>query len=265
MVSPSLQKVLACSCAVLLLACSVQAGSSRKLPYPAASNAADFQQDPTTYPVGTDLTSTPKHYVTPSACFPSGAEVQTPEGSKPIQSLRLGDKVLTVQPLGKAAFEEVFMFSHQDAKQVSTFATLTTASGKTISATPGHYLWAQKPGQEAQLTRAGDVQVGDDLFELEGSHTVSRTVVEATRITRSGLYNPHTASGSLVVDGIAATVVTDFLPASMALHTAVTLPARALYHLLPLSVAETLNSAILAGIPSIDVNSLRALVTPIKA
>ena len=46
--------------------------------------------------VGTDLTSTPKHYVTPSACFPSGAEVQTPEGSKPIQSLRLGDKVVSL-------------------------------------------------------------------------------------------------------------------------------------------------------------------------
>ena len=69
-------------------------------------------------------------------------------------------QVLTMQPSGKAAFEEVFMFSHQDAQQVSTFASLTTSSGKTISATPGHYLWVQKPSQEPQLTLAGDVKVG---------------------------------------------------------------------------------------------------------
>lgn len=109
------------------------------------------------------------------------------------------------------------------------------------------------------------MQVGDDLFELEGSQSVARPVVEASRTTRAGLFNPHTASGSLVVDGIAASVITDFMPASLALHTAVTMPAQALYHILPTSAAEALNSVILAGVARFDSTVLRALVTPIKA
>ena len=108
------------------------------------------------------------------------------------------------------------------------------------------------------------VQVGDDLFELEGSQSVARTVVEASRSTRAGLYNPHTASGSLVVDGIAASVITDFMPASLALHTAVTLPAQALYQILPTPAAEALNSVIQAGVARFNSTMLRALVTPIK-
>ncbi|KAK9848242.1 hypothetical protein WJX84_007277 [Apatococcus fuscideae] len=117
MVTSGLHKAFICSLAVLLVASSAQA--ARPLPYPAASNAKDIPtlDQLSQFPVGIDRTSNPPHYVTTSSCFPSGAQVQTPAGARSIELLRLGDQVLTVQPSGKAVFEEVFMFSHQDAKQ----------------------------------------------------------------------------------------------------------------------------------------------------
>ncbi len=109
------------------------------------------------------------------------------------------------------------------------------------------------------------MQVGDSLFELKGTQSAAQTVTEATRGPMRGLYNPHTASGSLVVDGIAASVLTDFIPASLALHTAITMPAQALYHILPTPVAQALNTAILAGVANFNSNSLLAFVTSIKS
>ena len=143
-------------------------------------------------------------------------------------------QVLTLGKNGERAFEEVFMFSHRDGWTSATFITLTTASGASISATPGHYLWAAGAPDGSHLmhglwtlARAADVHVGDCLMsECEGG--CSRVVRRALTV-QQGLFNPHTKSGSIVVDGLAATTFTDILTASLSAHAAVTAPFRWLF------------------------------------
>ena len=165
-------------------------------------------------------------------------------------------QVLTLGREGKQAFEEVFMFSHQDARTRASFVSLTTQGGVQVSATPGHYLWAAQAQGNAShhpwaLVRAGDISIGTCLLSANSSPVHSdgcNLVMERAMTVQLGLYNPHTASGSIVVDGVAAATFSDILPPSVAAHSAVTGPFRWLSLCRvadSVHVCEVLNSAIL--------------------
>lgn len=160
-------------------------------------------------------------------------------------------QVLVALPGQEPHFEPVFMFSHQDEQSINTFRKLVAENGQTLTLTPGHYLWASKAiaTNDFQLVRAADVKVGEWVWALNGTNHAS---VVATRITsvstRSarGLYNPHTASGSIIVDSMAAATFTDSISASLAMHGLVTLPAQLLYQLTPTrALAARLNTVLL--------------------
>lgn len=61
-----------------------------------------------------------------------------------------------------------------------------------------------------------------------------------------GLFNPHTLAGTLVVDGVAASQITEWFPASLAVYKLASLPLYAISRL-PMSVdtATSLNDAVL--------------------
>lgn len=85
-------------------------------------------------------------------------------------------------------------------------------------------------------------------------------------VEKSGLYNPHTPSGCIVVDDIAALAFTETLPASLGWHTLVSIPARALYNLMPTEVAARVNQNMLSAyfaLPSFSF-SCRVLVDVVK-
>ena len=74
-----------------------------------------------------------------------------------------------------------------------------------------------------------------------------RGVQRTELVDIKGLFNPHTASGNIVVDKVLALTFTESLPASPTLHALVTAPAAALYWLMPTNrVAERINSYILS-------------------
>ena len=68
-------------------------------------------------------------------------------------------QVLTLTPSGQAVYEQIFVFSHRAQKEAAVFTSLTSESGHKLSATPGHYIWAAKPGQKASIVRMGDIEV----------------------------------------------------------------------------------------------------------
>ena len=131
------------------------------------------------------------------------------------------------------------MFSHRDSKTRGTFISLTTASGASIAATPGHYIWAAAAvidNHKTQagpwiLTRAEDISIGSCMFSADASRASSlcNQVIARTVKIGKGLYNPHTASGSIVVNGVAAATFSDVLPPSLHAHAAITTPFRWLY------------------------------------
>eukprot|EP00042_Codosiga_hollandica_P043431 m.411246 g.411246 ORF g.411246 m.411246 type:complete len:245 (-) comp56552_c0_seq4:120-854(-) len=130
-------------------------------------------------------------------CFPEDATVQLENGdTKTMAQLAVGDKVL----VGPNLFSEVYMFSHKNTDATATFVTLATSGNHSLALTADHYIYAND-----KLMTAGSVKVGDVLQAADGSE-VSVTAVSST--TARGLYNPHTLSGDIVVNGIKTSAYT---------------------------------------------------------
>ena len=122
------------------------------------------------------------------------------------------------------------MFSHRQPSKVTKFVTLFTVGGTNITASHRHYLWVMDRTFKTQVVRAGDVMVGDCLVHVgaKGGSTLACVAGKVEKIG-VGLYNPHTASGTIVVDGIATLTFTDTLPPSLFVHAMVTMPARLVF------------------------------------
>ena len=136
---------------------------------------------------------------------------------------------------GRVAVEEVFMFSHQDATAYSHFISITTSYNVTISASDGHYLPVSTRSSaalaDAKPVRAADISPGNVVWSLPTQMgSVHPTVV--TSVLHSelvGKYNPHTASGTIIVDNVAAYTFTETISPSLTTHSLVTAIARMLY------------------------------------
>ena len=161
-------------------------------------------------------------------------------------------QVLTANPNGKQAFETVFMFSHYSAERTA-HVSLTTQSNFSLSLTAGHYLWVTKAHQShPSIVRAGDVHVGDAAWisttaSAKTNAFVTDTIAAIAIEEKNGLYNPHTPSGCIVVNGLAALTFTETIPSSCLWHSIVTMPARIIFNLLPLHVAAHLNHVLLSA------------------
>lgn len=130
-------------------------------------------------------------------CFPSDATVRLSDGSAvPISSLSIGDKV----QVGPNEYSEVFMFTHKLDNVKSSFVNLKMRSGESLTLTSGHYLYAND-----KLVMAGSVRVADRLSLGNGG---TRIVASARHVHRSGLHNPQTLHGDIVVDGFRTSTYT---------------------------------------------------------
>ncbi len=166
-------------------------------------------------------------------CFAADATVELENGeTKTMVQLQVGDRVRT----SKDTFSDVHFFSHDDAEvgigsvgaavqrlrvclfppsspapqATSTFTILTTASGHQIAMTGKHYI----PLHPARnLTRASQVRVGH-LLELADGTTSPVVRVHTER--RTGLFNPHTLDGQIVVDGVVASCYTGSIEPTLA-------------------------------------------------
>lgn len=130
-------------------------------------------------------------------CFPSDATVRLSDGSVvPMSSLSIGDKV----QVGPNEYSEVFMFTHKIDNVRSSFVNLKMLSGESLTLTRGHYLYSND-----ELVVAGSVRVGDRLSLGSGD---ARIVGSTRHVYRSGLHNPQTLHGDIVVDGFRTSTYT---------------------------------------------------------
>jgi len=119
-----------------------------------------------------------------------------------MSALVTGDCVL----VGDNVFSDVYMFSHRDANAETQFVKIVTAQNHTLLLTPNHYLHINGNLATAKTTRVGDLVVAAD------GKQVAVTTVSSVR--SSGLYNPHTLHGDVVVNGIkTSTYTADIAPA----------------------------------------------------
>lgn len=154
-----------------------------------------------------------------AACFPADAMVELADGRHILMShLQIGDVVR----VGANVFSPVFMFSHREPPYAhrQAFVRLTTASGRAVELTAGHYIYVN--GRPAA---AAHVRVGDHLFTED--HMSSDAVTSIAVVQKRGLYNPHTTQGDVMVNGLLTTTFTTAVDLRAA-H-ALLLPFRLLY------------------------------------
>lgn len=159
------------------------------------------------------------------ACFPSSARVRTRRGEISMRDLQTADVVQT----GVAKWGRVIGWTHRDrGVQTREFVRLVTRGGQELTATSGHYVYANGIVMPAER-----VCVGDALWSA-GEHTdgaskerIDTTIVSVTRgVMEIGLYNPQTTDGNIVVNGFVVTTYTEAVPPVLA-HALLT-PIRAL-------------------------------------
>jgi hypothetical protein len=132
-----------------------------------------------------------------------------------MDDLSIGDDV----KVGPNTFSKVFMFTHRVSGISTAFLEISTASGASITLTGGHYIHADGALIPASMLRVGAAVV---LGNGQVDHVVSAQTVHKT-----GLYNPQTLQGEIVVNGVLASTYTTAIEPELA-HV-VLLPFRRLF------------------------------------
>jgi hypothetical protein len=125
------------------------------------------------------------------SCFGSSAKVELESGFISVNEISEGDRVKTL-----AGFEPVLGFLHKSTANVE-FLAIEHEQG-TIELSPGHYLYAA----DGSIVMARDVNVGDRL----STATSPITVISIKTVSVKGFVAPLTPSGTIIVDGVAASV-----------------------------------------------------------
>ncbi len=137
-------------------------------------------------------------------CFPARAQVVRMDGSiARMDQLVLGDVLST----GRETTSPLYMFSHRDEHAIARFRRLHLTSNRSLTASAGHYIYVVNSavyGSE-RLVAMDEVRVGDELLSDDG--TILR-VLRLSWVTDRGLFNPHTRSGELIVDGVRVSAFT---------------------------------------------------------
>lgn len=148
-------------------------------------------------------------------CFPATALVELSNGkTKSMDQLVIGDKVR----VGPKEFSEVYYFSSEMPETTSKFVSIAT-SKNTLHLTQGHYLYVN-----GELVQAKTVKVGDVITTANGT---KEPVTSVDAKWAPGLYNPHTMTGDIVVDGVLTSTYTDAVHPTLA-H-ALLMPLRQMY------------------------------------
>lgn len=133
-----------------------------------------------------------------SSCFPASALVFLLNGSiRSMSDLQIGDQVL----VGAEKHSPVFMFTHRLTNGTFEFLRFVFEDASDLRVTPGHYLYAN-----GILKAARDVSVGDKLEKVTGDST---TISCIETVYETGLYNPQTEQGDIVVNGIRVSTYTE--------------------------------------------------------
>lgn len=138
-------------------------------------------------------------------CFPSSAKVTLVDGRTiTMAELQIGDEVA----VGGGKFSPVYAFSHRDGHAISRHVRITLDSGNQLTLTPGHFIQVND-----KFVPASQVSVGDYLTSVNGNR---ETVKHSSMIVSEGLYNPHTVSGTVIVNDILCSTYTTAVESGIA-------------------------------------------------
>lgn len=145
------------------------------------------------------------------ACFPAAATITLHDGSTVrADSVKHGANVRLARsqssPMSRTS--RVFAFSHRDASVVANFVRLSTEHGAKLTLSPDHYVFSDGRMKLASLIRVGD--------RLDMEATTTRVTKVEHNVQATGLYNPHTIAGELIVEGFRVSCYTKAVHPSLA-------------------------------------------------
>lgn len=142
-----------------------------------------------------------------SGCFPADSMLQTDRGHVPMEDIRVGDMVKTLDEKNQLVDTPIISFLDRRTQHRGRYLAITTERNQKITLSENHIIFAKIYGQADILSKlAKDVSIDDFLVDGEGRFAkVERIDVQVL----DGAYVPLTASGTLLVDGILASCYTN--------------------------------------------------------
>jgi len=128
------------------------------------------------------------------------------------------------------------------------------SNGQVLAATPNHMVYASSTNAthpnlgRCNLMPLGDISVGDTMWYasgLDGSLVPTQVIAKRTTVT-TGLYAPHTASGTLLVNGLLTSAYASNMVPSKWVGDLYLTPFRCLHWLLGSDVMMALNEVVLS-------------------
>jgi len=146
-----------------------------------------------------------------SQCFSSSALASVKgKGNVPMSHVEVGDEVLT----GTGDFEVVYSIDHRDPAKYTSFLQIYYSENIVeqhgeqkyhhIELTKRHLIYV---ANEANPVPASTIKVGDVIQTTYGP----RPVTKISTVDKRGVFNPLTASGTIVVNGVVSSTYSAFL------------------------------------------------------
>ena len=163
-------------------------------------------------------------------CYPGSAIIYDSNSrARPIESLQVGDKVLTITKNGIKS-DTVITFIHRQPEIVEEFLKIVTKKKKILPITADHLLFVELMGQATAIP-ARDVKIGDTMY-VRGSHGSEKDLVQSiSTVYEKGAYAPVTLSGTILVNDVHTSCYFDVLSHEWS-HRAMSI-ARALHYVSP--------------------------------
>lgn len=142
-----------------------------------------------------------------------------------MSDLAIGDRVLTAGPSGALKASDVYVMPHAVSSGTFKFKRFVTATNHTVTMTPNHYMLVggspEHGWEHRHAVPARNVKVGDRVWVMAemGSKLTETNIRDISDVFDEGIFAPFTLSGTIVADGIIASVYTDMIGSETAMHT----------------------------------------------
>ena len=168
-------------------------------------------------------------------CFPGSSLVRIKGGGiSKISDVIVDDEILVFDEKGNLSYDKVYLISHANWKEEVTYVRLQTF-GKELFISPCHLI---PVGGIGSKVAARDVSIGDVVFTLQDGVMASDIVTSISYKVCRGAFCPLTMNGTIVVNDVAASCYTTFVPSRIA-HVLLS-PIRLLFSYLPLPLFDKL-------------------------
>jgi hedgehog protein len=142
----------------------------------------------------------------------------TTSGPLPIEDVRIGDEILSVNSEGNPVFSPVILFLDRDVNSTRMYFKITTSSGKTITMTGSHLIYvideydpkdfqgsfSRRRVQFARQVIPKQFVVTEEVDPTTDEHIVTsiEEVISVDVDERKGAFAPLTKEGNLVVNNV---------------------------------------------------------------